>query len=210
MDFESKMTYIKRILDEIERQFLVEMGSHDPEVIQQQLSQCMVRHAQLFYPCGWKKTRKSGGQKGFTDLITVTVFVIVTDSFFENLLEDLFMKLQGFSLGAWSAIAGLWYGNPYYLNESWLISDTGDWRTSFFVHLDYIQPYGILGTAPTGWHVNHSCKSLAYQPLCLLSERKCTVSISSVTYSLQKEEQRLNLRDAVVPVELHYHIDSRT
>ena len=41
MDFESKMTYIKRILDEIERQFLVEMGSHDPEVIQQQLSQCM-------------------------------------------------------------------------------------------------------------------------------------------------------------------------
>lgn len=43
MDFESKMTYIKRILDEIERQFLIEMGSHDPEVIQRQLSQCMVR-----------------------------------------------------------------------------------------------------------------------------------------------------------------------
>lgn len=60
MDFESKMTYIKRVLDEIERQFLVEMGSHDPEVIQQQLSQCMVSHAQSSYPLGWKKARKRG------------------------------------------------------------------------------------------------------------------------------------------------------
>ena len=50
MDFESKMTYIKRILDEIERQFLVEMGSHDPEVIQQQLNQCMVRDARSSDP----------------------------------------------------------------------------------------------------------------------------------------------------------------
>lgn len=49
MEFESKMTYIKRILGEIEQQFLIDMQSHEPEVMQQHLSHCLVRDSLEYF-----------------------------------------------------------------------------------------------------------------------------------------------------------------
>lgn len=43
MDFETKLTHTKRVLDEIdERLHLIEMTSDDPEMVQNQLDQCSV------------------------------------------------------------------------------------------------------------------------------------------------------------------------
>ena len=43
VDFEPKLTHVKRVLDEIEERIhLIELRSEDPDVIQGQLDQCMV------------------------------------------------------------------------------------------------------------------------------------------------------------------------
>jgi len=43
VDFEPKLTHVKRVLDEIEERIhLIELRSEDPDIIQGQLDQCMV------------------------------------------------------------------------------------------------------------------------------------------------------------------------
>ena len=43
VDFEPKLTHVKRVLDEIdERIHLIELCSEDPDVVQGQLDHCMV------------------------------------------------------------------------------------------------------------------------------------------------------------------------